>query len=223
MCYRVARDFDDVEAKNIKEFEISGILASFNKKYNVSITSDMPVIIPGSRILDLYRWGLIPHFVKDKAIGAKLANARSETIDIKPMFKDSFKTKRCLVLASGFFEWDKNKKPYHLQVKDQKIFAFAGLYDVWKDVDGKIIKSCTIITTEPNKTIKKIHDRMPVILQSRDYETWLKGNDLDKVKKLLVPYEQELIISPVTNKMNSVKYQESDSIKPVKPSEQLKL
>lgn len=216
MCYRVAYNFDEVEARSNPDLKIDRTLAEFGPKYNVSISSDIPVIVPGSRMLDVYQWGLIPHWAKDRKISNNLANARAESLEEKPSFKEIFKTKRCLVLVSGFFEWDKNKQPYYVQVKNRKIIAFAGLFDEWSDEKNKIIKSCTIITTEPNNQIKEIHNRMPVILDPKDYEPWLKEKDLVIVKGLLKPYKNDLVISSVTRKMNSVFYQNKDSIDPIK-------
>ncbi|MFA5856067.1 MAG: SOS response-associated peptidase [Candidatus Pacearchaeota archaeon] len=213
MCYRVARDFSDVDVKKDKKFKVDRVLEEFLPKYNVSPSQGIPVIIPGSRILDVYRWGLIPHWAKNMNASDKLANARSESLKEKPSFRESFKKKRCLVLASGFYEWDKNKQPHYIQVKEEKIFAFAGLYEDFKDEDSKSIKSCTIITCEPNNFMKKIHDRMPVILYSKDYEKWLKGSNLEEINSLLVPFDDKLMKEyEVTKKMNSSRYESPDVI-----------
>lgn len=216
MCYRVSRDFTDVDVRKTKEFGVTKVLSEFLSSYNVTITQKIPVIVPGSRILDLYQWGLIPHWANDSRIGDKLANARSETLLEKPMFRDSFKKKRCLVLVSGFFEWDKNKNPYYIQVKEKKIFALAGLYDEWKDEDGKIIKTATVITCEPNSFIKKLHNRMPVILSSENYDKWLTSDDINEVQKLLKPFDDNLIYGfEVTRKANSVKNNSPDILLPI--------
>jgi putative SOS response-associated peptidase YedK len=218
MCYRVARDFSDVDVKKDKKFAIDRVLTEFLPKYNVSPTQGIPVIIPGSRILDMYRWGLIPHWARDTKVSDKLANARSETLKEKPSFRESFKKKRCLVLASGFYEWNNKKQPHFIQIKGEKIFAFAGLYEEFKDEETKKIKSCTIITCEPNKFMKKLHDRMPVILYSKDYEKWLKSEDLDEVSLLLVPFDDKLMKEhEVTKKMNSSRYESPEIIEPLKP------
>ena len=122
MCYRASTNFSEVDVKNDKVFNVTKVNAKFSPRYNVSLTQKIPVIIPGSRILDMYRWGLIPGWAKDEKIGYKLGNARSETISEKPSFKNSFKNKRCLVLVSGFYEWNKEKQPFHIRLKKQKIF-----------------------------------------------------------------------------------------------------
>lgn len=194
MCYQVRTDFSDIDVIKIKEFAITKVEHEFQPRLNVFPKQTIPVIIPGSRILDLYRWGLIPSWAKDIKIGNKLANARAETLIEKPSFRDSFIKRRCLVLASGFYEWDKNKHQYLIQLKSQKIFAFAGLWSHWKDEKNNIIKSCTIITCEPNKEIQKIHNRMPVILDPEDYDKWLTEKSLKELKSLLKPYKNKLII-----------------------------
>jgi putative SOS response-associated peptidase YedK len=194
MCYQVSNDFNDVDVKNIKEFAVTRVLSEFDARGSVFPGAKLPVIVPGSRTLDLYRWGLIPHWVKDiKSVsGSKLANARAETLLEKPSFRLSFIHRRCLVLASGFYEFDSLKQKYYYEVNGQKIFAFAGLWDSWRDPDGEEIKSCTIITCEPNSTVGKVHNRMPVILHPSDYELWLTGESIVELKKLLVPYSVEL-------------------------------
>ncbi len=204
MCYQVKTDFSDVDVRKIKEFAITKVEKSFQPKLKVFPKQFLPVIVPPSRILDLYRWGLIPSWAKDIKIGDKLANARAETLIEKPSFRDSFIKRRCLVIASGFYEWDKNKHQYFIQLKTNKIFAFAGLWSDWKDEKNNIIKSCTIITCEPNDSIEKIHNRMPAILDSNDYDKWLKEKSLKELKSLLVPYKHEMIIQELP-KNNSQK------------------
>jgi len=194
MCYQVRTDFSDIDVRNIKEFAITKVEQEFQPRLNVFPRQLIPVIVPPSRILDLYRWGLIPAWAKDIKIGDKLANARAETLIEKPSFRESFLSKRCLVLASGFYEWDKKKHQYFIQLKSQKIFAFAGLWNQWKDEKNSIIKSCTIITCEPNESIGKIHNRMPAILNPQEYDKWLNSNTLKELKSLLIPYKNEIII-----------------------------
>src|SRR5690606_10699784 len=126
--------------------------------------------------LTYHRWGLIPSWAKDVSIGNKLINARSETADEKPSFRSAFKRRRCLIPADGFFEWqkqDKNKVPMFIHMKDQSVFAFAGLWEVWHSPEGDEIRTATILTTEPNDLMANIHNRMPVILPRDAYEIWL--------------------------------------------------
>lgn len=166
------------------------------------------------------RWGLIPFWAKDPKIGYKMINARAETVNEKPSFKHSLKNKRCIVPASGFYEWlksEKQKIPFYIKPKDQEYFSFAGLYDVWKDAEGKEIKSYTIITTTPNIKMAKIHDRMPVILKVADEDKWLDQNtDIDELLKLLKPYpDSEMEIYSVSDLVNSPRNDNKDLIKPI--------
>jgi len=151
----------------------------FAPRFN--ITPSQPVLaIPNddANTADFFIWGLIPMWAKDPSIGNRLINARGETVAEKPSFRGSFKYKRCLILADGFYEWKANsgkktKTPYYIHMKSHKPFVFAGLWDSWESSDGSSIKTCTIITTEPNELMETIHNRMPVILHPRDYAKWL--------------------------------------------------
>ncbi|MBI5825705.1 MAG: SOS response-associated peptidase [Chloroflexi bacterium] len=127
---------------------------------------------------DFFSWGLIPSWSKDPTIANRLINARGETIAEKPSFRGGFKYKRCLIPADGFYEWkaqggEKTKVPYFIHMKDRQPFAFAGLWDEWRSPDGGTLLTCTIITTEPNELMATLHNRMPVILDQKDYEQWL--------------------------------------------------
>jgi len=148
-------------------------------RYNIAPSQPVPVIRQTAnsvRELSLMRWGLIPSWATDPSIGFKTINARSETITTTASFRDPFRTQRCLIPSDGFYEWAqsrKNKQPYCFEVGDGEIFAFAGLWDRWIDPHGKEIESCTIITTRANVYLSDIHDRMPVILPSGAYSSWL--------------------------------------------------
>jgi putative SOS response-associated peptidase YedK len=151
----------------------------FAPRFNIAPTQ--PVLaIPndGKNKADFFLWGLIPSWAKDPSIANKLINARGETIAEKPSFRGGFKYKRCLILADGFYEWKsepaaKIKTPYFIHMKDRKPFAFAGLWDEWQSSNGDALRTCTIITTGPNDLMRPLHNRMPVILQPRDYVDWL--------------------------------------------------
>lgn len=147
------------------------------------------------RRAELYRWGLIPGWAKDSKAGNRLINARAETIAQKPMFRSQFKKQRCLVLADGFYEWDKKgakKVPYRVTLKDEEPFAFAGIYDTWQDAAGKEIRSFSIITTASNDLIGRIRDRMPVILSKRDERAWINPDKApDDLRKLLRPFPEK--------------------------------
>ena len=129
-----------------------------------------------SRILSMMRWGLVPSWAKDISIGGGLINARSETLLNKPAFRDAFRSRRCLIPADGFYEWKKagkERQPYHFGMKDDALFAFAGLWDRWRSPAGQMLESCSILTTVPNELLKDVHDRMPVILPVSAWDSWL--------------------------------------------------
>lgn len=151
-------------------------------------------------------WGYLPQWIKDPS-SKKIINARAESVSTKPFFKDSFSKRRCLVIADGFYEWKptkSGKQPYRIILKDEGLFAFAGIWDMHKNGKGKDIPGFTIITTGPNKESSKIHDRMPVILQPKDEKIWLKENSSTKtIEKLLKPYpDGKMKAYPVSKKVN---------------------
>lgn len=190
-------------------------------KYNIAPGSLVPVITRESpNLIKIMRWGLIPHWAKDPKIGYKLINARAESIDTKPSFRSSFKHKRCLIPATGFYEWKKTsheKLPYLIQFKTRGIFSFAGIYDIWKDVEGVGFETFTIITTKPNKLVEPMHNRMPVILEKKYEDSWLdEKTDINKLLDMLKPYPgQELEAYKVSTKVNSPKNQGKELISKV--------
>ncbi len=178
-----------------------------------NIAPSQPVLaIPNDEknTADFFIWGLIPMWAKDPSIGNRLINARGETIAEKPSFRGSFKHKRCLVLADGFYEWKTNagkktKTPYFIHMKDRKPFAFAGLWDSWEGSDGSSVKTCTIITTEPNELMESLHNRMPVILHPRDYGKWLDTSPQtpENLLPLIKPYPADFMSAyPVSTLVN---------------------
>lgn len=160
---------------------------------------------------DYFTWGLIPGWAKDPTIGSRLINARAETLGEKPAFRGAYKYKRCLILADGFYEWQatpgaKTKTPYFIGLKTGQPFAFAGLWDEWHAPDGSLIKSCTIITTEPNALMAPIHNRMPVILPPETYAEWLDPAPRTpaSLQKFLNSYPAEAMTArPVSSLVNS--------------------
>lgn len=161
------------------------------------------IILDGSeRAARLYRWGLIPVWSKDIKIGARMINARGETIAEKPSFRSAFKRRRCLIPADGFYEWEaipgqKKKRPWYIGVAGKPIVAFAGIWEHWTGADGAEIESCAIVTTDANSSVARIHDRMPVILPEETYNRWLDPNSPSaELQPLLIPYDQgEMILS----------------------------
>ncbi|GAV23570.1 SOS response-associated peptidase [Carboxydothermus pertinax] len=208
MCGRfsMAEDFTVLE----KLFDLEPIDFPLKPRYNIAPTQDVPVVLwDNGRRLKLFRWGLIPSWAKDPAIGNKMINARAETIDQKPSFKNLLNKKRCLILADGFYEWEKRgrkKIPYRIILKDKRPFAFAGLYDLWRSPEGRNVYSCTIITTMANALVARVHERMPVILKDDIISLWLDStiSDFNLLKSFLVPYpEVEMDMYEVTPLVNS--------------------
>ena len=209
MCGRFTLTVDPAELQ--ERFENYTFPPRFAPRFNVAPTQ--PVLaIPndGENTADFFVWGLIPMWAKDPSIGSRLINARGETLAEKPTFRGGLKYKRCLILADGFYEWksagaSKTKTPYFIHMKDRKPFAFAGLWDSWNSPDGSLVKTCTIITTEPNELVSIIHNRMPVILHPRDYAKWLDTSPQtpDNLKPLIKPFPAEgMTAYPVSTLVN---------------------
>lgn len=194
-------------------------------RYNIAPTQMAPVVVNhGEVVLKDMRWGLIPFWAKDEAIGSRMINARAETVKEKPSFRSSLKQKRCLVLADFFYQWQKipgstHKQPMCIHLQAREPFVFAGLWDTWKKPDDSRIESYTIITCEPNDLMRPIHNRMPVILKREDYNQWLdpKNEDVERLAKLLGPYpEKDMAAHPVSTLVNNPKFDDPSCIEPVK-------
>lgn len=195
-------------------------------RYNIAPTQSIAAIrvAPDAQLREFTKlhWGLIPSGAKDRKIGYSTINARAETVDSKPSFRSSFKKRRCLILADRFFEWqksdDKKKQPFHIHMKGNRPFAFAGLWERWKG-DGEELESCTIIVTEGNDLMKPIHDRMPVILDPTNYDFWLdpEVDDVTQLRELLHPYSgDDLEAEPVSTLVNSPKNDLAACVTPVR-------
>lgn len=173
------------------------------------------------RRLSTMRWGLIPSWSKDPSVGFKTINARSETIATTASFREPFRSQRCLIPADGFYEWkheDEAKQPYCFEVEDGQLFAFAGLWDRWKNPQGELIESCTIITTTPNPLLADVHDRMPVILSQENYDVWLDPayRDVSGLSQMLKPFDSgSMKRYPVSPKVNHVQNDDAECSKPV--------
>jgi putative SOS response-associated peptidase YedK len=171
--------------------------------------------------LQLYKWGLVPSWAADTAIGNKMINARAETIFEKPSFRNLIKKHRCLVISDGFYEWkevNSKKQPYRIQLKSKQLFAFAGLWDKWVDKStGEILNSFTIITCDANQVISEIHNRMPVILKADSEQLWLQENlSKEKIESLLQPYSSdEMLTYAVSQQVNSPKNDNKTLIEPI--------
>ena len=190
-------------------------------RYNIAPGQDVLCVIrDGENRIEPLRWGLIPFWAKDPAIGNRLINARAETVAEKPSFRSAFAKRRCLVVADGFYEWrpaGKRKVPVYIFLKSKKPFGFAGLYESWKDPGGKEIRTCTIITTEANEIVRPIHDRMPVILPEGVEDRWLDPGEggRERLQALLTPYSAgEMAAFDVTPIVNSAAHDAPDCIAP---------
>jgi putative SOS response-associated peptidase YedK len=196
MCGRFALVSD---AAAISEtFALRDSSYDFKPNWNVTPGQHIPAVIlrEGRNALVSFLWGLIPSWAKDPSIGNKLINARAETIDVKPSFRSAFSKRRCLIVADGFYEWKKEgakKIPLYFHLKSKEPFGLAGLYETWMSPDKKEMKSCTIITTEANKLIEPIHDRMPVIVPKKQEQIWIsdKMEDSAMLLSILKPYPAE--------------------------------
>lgn len=198
-------------------------LSTFAPRYNIAPTQ--PVVVarmaPNKAEPEMTHltWGLIPSWAKDAKIGAKLINARAETLSEKPSFRSAFKRRRCLVIADGFYEWQKlttGKQPMYLSL-DRQPFSFAGLWEHWQSAEGSEVESCTIITTEANDLMRPIHDRMPVILAPQDYDRWLDPQSgSDRLQSLLRPYPAaEMNAYPVSSQVNNPRNEDAGCIVPM--------
>jgi putative SOS response-associated peptidase YedK len=199
-------------------------MPEFTPLYNIAPTARVLAVreTGEGRIGSMMRWGLIPFWARDLKKIPIMNNARAETVADKPMFKYAFRERRCLIPASGFFEWKaqgKAKQPYFISAKDGMPFSFAGIWGSWTATDtGETIDSCTIITTECNELMQPIHDRMPVILAQEDWETWLDPeNKTDKpLLNLLKPYDaQQMQVWPVSSAVGKVANQGEQLIQPL--------
>lgn len=178
-------------------------------RYNIAPTQPVATVLQSAneRQFQLLRWGLIPAWAKDATMGSRLINARAETVAEKPSFRSAFRHRRCLVIADGFYEWrrqDGKKQPFYFRMQNQQSFAFAGLWEHWQDPKGEAIDSCTILTTEANELLQQIHERMPVILNPKDYDMWLDPTvQIEQLQPLLQPYSSTAMTSyPVSTKVN---------------------
>ncbi|MYA01837.1 MAG: SOS response-associated peptidase [Chloroflexi bacterium] len=195
MCGRYSLTADPEELA--RRFEFAGDWKHLAPRFNVAPTQQVLAVVGGDeRRAGLMRWGLIPHWAKQRRPGRPLINARAETVAERPAFRAAFRRRRCLVLADGFYEWQRaggSKRPMRIVLDSEEPFAFAGLWSVWTDPEGQRISSCAIITTEANDLLKPIHDRMPVILPRDAEGFWLDPgvDDSGVLGSLLVPYASD--------------------------------
>lgn len=224
MCGRFTLDTTGREIA--RQFEVVNEL-ELGPRYNIAPTQESPVVglreAGADRKASLLRWGLVPFWADDPKIGNKMINARAETVADKPAFRAAFKRRRCVVPASGFYEWkptDDGKQPYYIKRADDSLLGFAGLWEHWSDDEtGESIDSFTILTGEPNDLLGEIHDRMPVILQPNDYGFWLdpENDDKEALQELVLqPYPSEQLEAyPVSTHVNSPQNDDPGCIEPL--------
>jgi putative SOS response-associated peptidase YedK len=181
----------------------------FKTGYNITPSYNIPVVRQqDSRELVNCHWGFIPHWARDKKL--QPINARGDSVTKKPFFRDAFKKRRCLIPASGYYEWEKtnnHKQPYFIRVKDRELFSFAGIWDSWDSPEGAL-QSCAIITTDANKDTAPIHNRMPVIIAPENYDAWLNEGS----ETMLQPYMGEMEFWPVSTRVNNPRHQGEELI-----------
>ena len=193
-------------------------LETFGPRYNIAPTQASPVTrcVDGKPVLAALCWGLIPFWAKDPAIGNRLINARAETVSEKPAFRAAYRARRCLVPASGFYEWKKvprGKQPYYITSAERTVLAFAGLWEHWQPAGAASTLSFTIVTTDANAVMKQLHDRMPVILAPENYEAWLTAKD---PRELMRPCPPDMLTAyPVSTVVNSPRNDDPALVEPL--------
>lgn len=219
MCGRFALYASDEEIK--ETFNVVQ-LPLISKRYNIAPGQDALCIKNnnGSKEAVIMHWGLIPIWAQNSSISRHLINARAETIETKPAFRNAFKTHRGLIIMSGFYEWKREngkKQPFYFKHPDDKPVAVAAIWDAWQNGDGTLVQSCCLVTTDANQLMRPVHDRMPVLLNKSQQAIWLNHDSFDKtaLKDILMPCsENELIRYPVTIKMNNARFEDELAVKP---------
>ena len=208
-------------------FEL-GRVPELEARYNIAPTQDVSAVRAhenGERTLDALRWGLIPHWAKDAKMGSRMINARAEGAAERPAYRDALRERRCIVAADGFYEWasprERGARRAHLfRVRGGQVFGIAGLWERWRDPDGETVLTCTLLTTEANASVRPLHDRMPVLLEPRDYGLWLDPGvrDPDRVLPLLVPCPPDWLHStPVGPHVNDARFDDPVCVEPAPP------
>jgi putative SOS response-associated peptidase YedK len=195
-------------------------------RYNIAPTQQVPIVrlnAAGERELTQVRWGLVPRWAKDPAIGARMINARGETLGSKSAFRNAYARHRCLVPVNGFYEWQltrSGKRPLHIGMPDGRPFGLAGLYERWLSPEGEVLDTCAIVTTSASAALRSVHERMPVIVPSADYARWLDSTTAD-VGDLVTAWSGEpLRVYPVSTRVNAVRNDDPELCEPVEPADE---
>ncbi len=230
MCGRFT--LTDPDADLAVQFNLPEI-PDLKPRYNIAPSQPVAAVRIAAagmvREMVMLRWGLIPFWAKDPGIGARMINARSETVAEKPAFRHAFQRRRCLVVADGFYEWQKQngtKQPFYIRLREARPFAFAGLWERWESPEAEVIESCTLLTTQPNDLLREVHNRMPVILRPEHYELWLdtKVQEASLLQPLLRPYSPaEMDAYPVSRWVNSPDNDDPRCIEPLPQQQDLQI
>ncbi|HPF70149.1 MAG TPA: SOS response-associated peptidase [Candidatus Krumholzibacteria bacterium] len=194
-------------------------------RWNIAPTQDVAAVVPNplgeGRLLRMFRWGLVPPWSPEPDTGAKMINARSETVREKPAFRDAFARRRCLVPVNGFYEWQKRgdgKQPFLFRRRDHDVFALAGIWERWEYPGGRTLETCSILTTAANAVMRPVHHRMPVVVPEADWRLWFSLDEAQQeaVMSLLQPAPTDLLIAhPVSRRVNSPSCDEPACVEPV--------
>lgn len=220
MCGRFALHASKSEIKT--QFQVD-FVPDIEPLFNIAPSQKILILMQspdGLMNAEMFVWGLIPYYARDKKISPALINARAETIATKPVFRTSFKSKRGIVVMSGYFEWQHlgYKQPYYIHLKSNRLLAVAALWDTWQSLEGEVIHSCCLITTQANTLVSKFHNRMPVFLNNEQQSIWLDSQqeNVCALESLLIPYKsKELTMFRVSTKVNNWRYREADAIDPI--------
>lgn len=201
-----------------KKFKVDDV-PDLVPRYNIAPTQLSPIVVATGRDrrVHMARWGLVPSWSRDLSLGAGMINAPAEAIDEKPAFRTPFQSQRCLVLASGFYEWQTKgtrRQPYRIAPRTAGLFAFAGLWEKWAPELGEPVETFAIITTRANKLLSEVHEHMPVIIAPADYQRWLTGS-VQMAKRLLVPYTGGMTIARVSDRVNDIKQDDVGLLAPL--------
>jgi putative SOS response-associated peptidase YedK len=201
-----------------QQLDLTGRMPSLPPNYNVAPTQSVAAVMSGRR-LETLRWGLVPSWAKDESIGARLINARAETVSEKPSFRSAFRRRRCLIPADGFYEWRRvngGKQPYYITLRGGEPFVFAGIWESWSSAEEEVL-SCAIITTTANPLVAEIHERMPVIIPAAAYDDWLDPEaDAHEALALLEPYPaDEMEAYPVSTHVNRPANNDERCVRPL--------
>jgi len=221
MCGRFSQHHSDDEI--IERFDVASVQFLSAPRYNIAPSQTIAAIVQQSeRELVGFKWGLVPSWAKDPAIGNRMINAKAETLAEKPSFKQALARRRCLIPADGFYEWKKDKggsQPFHIRRRDGGLFAFAGLWEEWRSPDGEPLRTCTIVTVEPNELLATLHHRMAAILKPEHESLWLDpaASHAPALLQLLRPYpDDDFECYPVSRSVNSPAHDEASYIEPLR-------